>query len=362
LNTNLIVLKQNKLTGIDYMNLTNAITIVEQMITHNLSLKKGASNAAYLVPMLWSLPGEGKTTAIEDLAEKMGADIRTVIVAGYDPAELGGFPVIDKENEQYVRFAPFFMKNFAEDRPTFLFLDELPQACTASQNIVAQLVNERRIGEHNLPSNVVIVGAGNPMAARAGTNQSPSHLKSRLTHLDIETDHVGFRKYALTKGFNPAITSYINDRPEWLQKFDANVNACPSPRSWERTNALLSLNLTDTDKREAIQGQLGAGAVTDFFGYLEMFEHLPSVENDIFPSPETAEIPTRPDHLYALCSNIAHKATDETAEALITYIKRFPSKEFAAFCVRDSLARTPTLMKVPVVQTWMATEGRDLLL
>jgi len=344
------------------MNISNAVEVVAQMLQHNLNLPKNSSDAAYLIPMLWSLPGEGKTTAVCDLADSLQWDIRTVIVAQYDAGELGGFPVIDRENEQYVRYAPFFMKGFDKKKPTILFLDEMPQAGTANLNVCAQLINERRIGEHILPDNVFVVAAGNPMSARAGTTQLPSHLKDRLTHLDIETDHVAFREYALQNNFAPEVTSFINDRPEYLQKFDANQNACPSPRSWERVNSILELNLDLGLSRGTLMGQIGEAAVTDFFGYMRMYNELPDVLNEIFPNPESAVIPDAPDVLYALCSNMSHKVTAETAEALVTYIRRFTNKEFAAFCIRETIARSPELKKSKAISSWVVTDGRDLLL
>ena len=342
------------------MKLSQAKTIIKAMIQHNLNLKPGASNAEFLVPMLWSMPGEGKTTMVEDLAKEMNLAVETVIVAQFDYAELGGFPKLSEDGEEYNRARPFFLPREGCE-PTVLFLDELPQAVTANQNVMAQLVNERRIGEHKLPANVTIVGAGNPMTSRAGTSQMPSHLKDRLTHLDIETDHEGFRTYALAKGFLPEVTGFINDRPEWLQKFDPSANASPTPRSWERANTILRLQLPSSEERMALKGQIGEAALTDFVGYLRTWRDLPSAES-IFDMPETAEVPQSPDILYALCSNLAHKVSEETAQALVTYVKRFHSKEFAAFCMRDTLSRNPSLKKNKDVAGWVVTEGRDLLL
>lgn len=341
------------------MKLSTAKTIVQAMIKKNLA-NKGGSNASYLIPMLWSLPGEGKTTVIEDLASDMKMDIETVIVAQYDSAELGGFPYLSEDKKTYHRARPFFLPEEGCNN-TILFLDELPQAATASQNVMAQLINERRIGEHVLPNNVVIVAAGNPMSARAGTSAMPSHLKDRLTHLDIETDHEGFRTYALNKGFSPEVTGFINDRPEWLQKFDPNTNASPSPRSWERADSILQLGLSREEERGALKGQIGESALTDFVGYLRIYRELPDV-SEILANPEGSVVPSAPDILYALCSNLAYKVTPETAEALVTYIKRFTSKEFAAFTLRDTLARNPELKKNKAVAGWVVTEGRDLLL
>ena len=346
------------------MNISSAANIVRSFIQHNLALPEGSSDASYLVPMMWSLPGEGKTTSINALGEELGCDVRTVIIAQFDAGELGGFPVVDREKEMYVRYAPFFMKEFPADRPTILFLDEIAQSNTSQLNICAQLVNERRIGEHRLPANVSIVCAGNPMSARAGTTQLPTHLKSRMTHLEIEADHEAFREFALEKSFLPEVTGFINERPEFLQKFDPNQNACPSPRSWERVNSILGLGLPRSLLRDAIKGQIGEAAVTDFFGYMTMFQDLPSVEDEIFVDPENARLPgaESPDVLYALCSNLAHKTKEENTEALVTYLRRFTAKEFAAFCVRDLLSRNPSMKKDRNIAGWVVSEGRDLLL
>jgi len=342
------------------MKLSQAKNITKAMINSNLSLKKGASNASYLVPMLWSLPGEGKTTMVEDLAAELGLVVETVIVAQFDYAELGGFPKLSADGLTYNRARPFFLPQ-AGCKDTLLFLDELPQAVMANQNVMAQLINERRIGEHVLPDNVAIVAAGNPMNSRAGTSQMPSHLKDRLTHLDIETDHEGFRNYALGKGLSPEITGFINDRPEWLQKFDPNVMASPSPRSWERANTIINLGLDRDCERQALKGQIGEAALTDFSGYLRIYRDLPSAA-DVFANPETTEIPAAPDVLYALCSNLAHKVSATESKALVTFIKRFQSKEFAAFCMRDTLSRNPALKKDKNIAGWVVTDGRDLLL
>jgi len=341
------------------MKLSQSKEITKSFVEHNLALPEGSSNADYLVPMLWSLPGTGKTTAVEDLAKELGMKIETVIAAQFDAGEMGGFPIVDEETNTFRRARPFFLPT--SDEPCILFFDELPQAPTANQNIIAQCVNERRIGEHQLPSNVTIVCAGNPMTARAGTNPMPTHLRDRLTHLDIETDHGGFREYALNKNFRPEITGYINERPEWLQKFDASQNASPSPRSWQRVNAILGLGLPDNLESQAIKGQIGEAALADFVGYLRIWKDMP--DSDLLLSePDSVEVPTRPDVLYALMSALAYKATDANAENLVKFIKRIPNREFAAFGMRDTLKRKPELKKNKAIIGWVMTDGKDLLI
>ena len=339
------------------MKLSQARSIVKSTIDHNLN-NDGGSNSSYLCPMLWSLPGEGKSTVISDLLKEMGLQEQQLIAAQYDAGELGGFPMIDHESKTYIRARPFFMPTSGKGA---VVCDELPQAPTAVQNVIAQLVNERRIGEHKLPEGWTVICAGNPMAAKAGTNGMPSHLKDRLLHLEIETDHEGFRDYALAKGFRPEVTTYIHERPEWLQKFDPKQNASPSPRSWERANTILGLGLDGAEEMFALQGQLGEGAVADFVGYLRVWKDMPRFE-DIMDNPKGHSIPSNPAILYALCSNLAHKANKSNISKVLDFVDRFENKEFTAFCVKDTIQRTPDLKAEKSVQNWLFSTGKDLLL
>jgi len=220
------------------MKISQAKALIKTIVENNVALQ-AANNNDYLVPYLVSIPGLGKSTIIKDVAEELGIENRVVILAQFDAGELGGFPVVDKENDTYYRAKPFFMPTEGKG---ILFLDELPQAPVANQNIAAQLVLERRIGEHQLPDGWVVVCAGNPLSSRAGTNAMPSHLKDRLMPLEVEPDASSFREYALSKGFLPEVTSFINERPEWLSKFDPKSDSSPSPRSWEKVNSVLSLD------------------------------------------------------------------------------------------------------------------------
>ena len=293
---------------------------------------------------------------IKDLCKEMDLDCEITVFAQFDAGELGGFPVV--KDDGYHRARPFFLPTSGKG---VIFLDELPQAPTANQNIAAQLTNERRIGEHKLPAGWTIVAAGNPMSSRAGTNVMPSHLKDRLTHLDIETDHEGFREYALGAGFSPEVTSFINERPEWLQKFDATQNASPSPRSWERANSILSLGLETQEESHALKGQLGEGAVADFTGYLRIWRDLPKAQ-DVINACDTHAVPTDPSILYALCSSLAHKANGSNIASIIKFMNRFENKEFAAFLMKDTIKRHNDLMTNKHVSDWFFTSGKELML
>ena len=101
--------------------------------------------------------------------------------------------------------------------------------------------------------------------------------------------------------------------------------------------------------------------IADFVGYLRIYRDLPEFES-ILKDPTNAIVPERPDVMYALCSMLAHNTSDNNASSMVTYIRRFPSKEFAAFFMRDTLQRKPELKKNKDIISWVMNEGKELLL
>ena len=68
------------------------------------------------------------------------------------------------------------------------------------------------------------------------------------------------------------------------------------------------------------------------------------------------------DRLYATCAALSSYVTKSTVKNLCAYVDRFKNKEFSAFCIRDSLKRTPDLKKEKAISAWFLSSGRDLLM
>jgi len=345
------------------MRLTDAHQIISSAIKHNIELsarEEKARDAEYVIPMLWGPPGVGKTTLINDLAVELGIERHTVILAQYDAGELGGFPMLmdSLHGKRMTRARPAWLP----DKGTgVLILDEFPQSPLANQNIAAQLINERRVGEHELGSGWTIVTAGNDIKHRAGTNQMPSHVKDRVLHLDIEADANTALDYFNKNTFNPELTGFIRYRPEWLHKFDPDQKACPTPRSWERVNSVLGWGMEASQEQWAIAGLVGAPAAADFSGFLRVFRELPDPDAPL-KDPDNAVIPDDPSVLYALMASLSARVEGKTIRNLMKYLDRVPGKEFVACCVRDMLSRNSKLAQHESVSVWLRETGSELLL
>jgi hypothetical protein len=339
------------------MKISQAKNAVQALVKFNLDAN---SKELHLIPMLHSAPGLGKSAIVKQVAEDLDIECRTVIFAQFDSGELGGFPVLSEDRKQYNRAKPFFMA-FEKDSKGILFLDELPQSPISNQNIAAQLVNDGRIGEHKLPKGWTVVCAGNPMAARAGTNAMPSHLKDRLTHFDIEPDTEAFLDYAFNRDFTPEVTGFLLHRPEYLSMFDPNVNVSPSPRSWERANTIVGLGLPADLEMTTLAGQVGNAASADFIGFIKIMRELPDPIKSL-AHPLEAMIPEKPAVLYAFCSAIAAYVTETSAKNFTTLIDRIDKKEFSAMAVRTAIKRKPELVKSKALSEWLLSTGKELLL
>ena len=339
------------------MKLSQAQAIVEKAITHALDLKD-ARDAQYVVPYLIGGAGLGKTTIVKDVAASMNMQCSILSLAQYDAGELGGWPVPSKNGDTMIRMRPDWMPT--EGRGV-LFLDELPQAPTANQNIAAQIVNERRVGPHYLPAGWVIVAAGNRTSDRAGTNNMPSHLKDRLMFLEVEADLEDTIAYFYSKRIDERVCAFLRFRPEWLHKFDRDANACPSPRSWERVSSIMSWGLDPVNQLEALAGQVGRAATADFHGFIKLYTTVPDMD-ELIANPMGAMISQDPAVMYAICAALSAKMNAKNAGNVVKYLMRLPQQEFAAFVIKDALSRDKTLKQTDAVRDWIMTVGKNLIL
>ena len=344
------------------MKLSQAKNIVAASIDSQIQNATGR-DAQRVIPYLIGGAGLGKTSVIQQIAEERDHGCYILSLAQFDAAELGGIiALIDGDAK---RIMPHWLAKIIEMASTmtavYLFLDELPQAPVSNQNVAAQVVNERRIGEFKLPDNVAIVAAGNRTSDRAGTNNMPSHLKDRLMFLEIEADLEDTIAYFMANGIHEDVTGFNRSRPEFLHKFDRDANASPSPRSWDRVSTILGWGLPPVEQAEAITGQVGRAACADFMGYVKLKDHMPDLDK-VISNPDSAALPNDAMVLYATASGLAHRMNKSNAGNVIKYLKRLDQQEFAAFAVKDAVNRDQTLKQSEAVRQWILSDGKQLIL
>ena len=335
------------------MKLSQAQQIISASVESNMTINGWSSKR--IVPMLWGIPGLGKSTIVRAVAEALGIDCIVINLAEYDAGELAGYPML-KDGEM-VRSRPRWLP---VDGKGVLFLDELVQAPVANQNVARQLVNDGRIGEHLLGDGWSVVCAGNDLSNRAGTNAMPSHMKDALLHIDVEPFLDESLRYFNTIGANPMITGFLAFSPEHLSMFNKDVKACPSPRSWEKADQILGMGLDSEIEFHALCGTLGAEASAKFKAFQQVYRELPDPELPL-RDPMHAPIPSEPSVMYAVVSAIAYRVNKENASNFCAYMQRLPEQEFSAFGMKTALDRFNDLRHEKAFQQWAIDGGADLV-
>ena len=345
------------------------------MLIHNFKTVQGGRKDQLVIPYVEGGVGQGKTTCVQSLVnddlilktvkqlfdfkeDKLG--FINFGLPQFDPSELAGWLVPSKDGETMSRLRPNFMPI---DGCGIIFVDEVAQATLMSHNIFGQLVDERRLGDHYLPDGWMVVGAGNRLSDRAGSNKLPSQLRDRFTYLDLEINLDDLLDYYASNGVDHRINSWLKFDDQHLYNFDVSANSNATPRSIERASVLLSLGFDSMTMRGVLDGQIGSIASASLMAHIKLHDKLPDFDK-IVNDPSGTEVPEDRGVLYALCGSLAFKMNMTNCASILTYIQRIPEQEFMAFMLKDAVTRNKTLVTSPAMRQVLGSQGnlKDLLL
>lgn len=217
--------------------------------------------------MLHGRPGVGKTELVQTLAQRIGAELYDLRLTTIEPQDLRGLPYFDHARAKTVWYRPEDLPD--TDEPAILFLDELTAAAPALQPTVYGLLQERRVGRHRLPANVMIVAAGNRVEDGAIAYDMGTALSDRLIHMIVQANADDWVKhYAVPAGIHPAVAAFIRTRPDLLETTEASLRrgqmiAC-TPRSWTRVSQIVFSVPDRALQHVMIAGTVGVAAAAEF--------------------------------------------------------------------------------------------------
>jgi hypothetical protein len=115
-------------------------------------------------------------------------------------------------------------------------------------------------------------------------------------------------------------------------------------------------------------GAAGQGYATEYLAFLKIFRNLPNPDL-VLMSPHTAEIPTDPATLYALCGALAARASDQNFGRLIEYANRLSEEEhggmkhgeFSLMLISDVLQTKSELKNTKAFIDW-SIKNQNLLI
>ena len=310
---------------------------------------------ARLPIMLSGSPGTAKSATAYDIAESLNLVYMPIYLATRDILAVSGYPSIsDTENGKRAEYVPFNLFPLEGDvvpdgkKGFLVVLEELP-ACPMMMQIAAYaILLERRVGDAKLHKNCFVLATGNLASDKAGVKPISTAMQSRMAHLNIHLPAKEWLTYALDKGVNQMITSFIEWKPSMLNNFNPahsdSTYACA--RTWSMLNSMLGKPKDVPAMRALIDGTVGQSASSEFIAFTRFYSKIPKIA-DIIMNPLTAPL-VEDGIAYALSGSIADAMDTKNVKALCQYVERLPM-EIQVVTVRRTAAVNPDLLDHPIM-------------
>jgi hypothetical protein len=308
-----------------------------------------------------SSPGMGKTQIAAQAAEELEIGFKAIHAPLLQPEDYG-FPVISKErdNVDFIVSKHKFPVVDSDCPPAGIFLiDEISQADNSGQKILANLVQEREIHGQKLKPEWTVIATGNKTTDRAGANRILTHLKNRLTTIELEPHLDDWVKWALENDVKPEVISFLRWRPELLASFNPQNEINATPRSWAE-GVSAALGVVDPELEFPVFcGDVGEGPATEFLSFLKIYRKLPSIDR-ILLKPDDEPVTKDPATCYAVVGALTHRTTPDNFPRVIKYVNRMPM-EFGVLYVRDVVNKIPEIVNTKDFIKWASGPGAKLL-
>jgi len=285
--------------------------------------------------LLLGPPAIGKSQTVQTVAKDTGRKLYDVRCSYLDAVDTRGLPVPNVAEKRVNWLTPEFWPLEGEQEPSILFLDEITNCPNSTQVSLLELTLDRRIGNYNLPENCVIIGAGNRVEDKAGSNKLITSLASRFLPIDYELDNDDWIEWAWNNDIDETIISFIRFRPEALYDFDPRSKelAFSSPRSLEKLSNVRRVGIPSEIEFPIYSGLIGKAIASEYTGFLRTYREMPDPA-EVLLNPMNAEVPEKTNVLYALCGALARRVESANAEKVIMYAQRLP-KEFEMLLISD---------------------------
>jgi len=234
--------------------------------------------------VLMGPPGIGKTAIMSQIAREMNIALVAYSMTHHTRQSVLGLPIIvDKE---YGKATEYTMSEIiAEVYKTIketkiekgiLFLDEINCVSETLVPTMLQFLQYKKLGQHKVPDNWIIVAAGNPNEYNRNARDFDVVTWDRLKRIDIEPNYEVWKEYAIKRNVHGSIITYLDIKKENFYRFETSVDGVNfvTARAWEDLSAAITAFEKETIKvdlnviEEYIQFKEIAG---DFFNYYELY-------------------------------------------------------------------------------------------
>jgi hypothetical protein len=263
---------------------------------------------------LWGPPGIGKSDLIEGIAADMNALVIDLRLGQMEPTDLRGIPFYNRDTGTMDWAPPVDLPNteLAEKYDNIvLFLDELTSGAPSVQAAAYQLVLNRKIGNYNLPDNVVIVAAGNRESDKGVTYRMPTPLANRFVHLELKVDFDSWVDWAVVNKIHRDVVGYLTFAKGDLYDFDSKSSsrAFATPRSWTFVSDLIDDRMDANTMTNLIAGTVGEGLAIKFMAHRKFAQKMPN-PSDILNGKVTGLEVREVSAMYSLVISMCYELKD----------------------------------------------------
>lgn len=260
--------------------------------------------------MIWGEPGIGKSESVQQFAASREMELVDIRLTQLDSPDLQGLKWVDEAAGVTRSYRPEFFPTV--DKPGVIFLDEITAAEPRMQATSYQLVLDRRVGPHVLPSKWMVVAAGNRPEDGAISFKMGSALSDRFVHILVEANSNDWVAWAAENKIHPAVISFIRVKPSYLSGVEGQAKTSqlisPSPRSWHRVSEVMNRIVGKEEQSVLVNGIVGEAAAVQFFLTADEIGELPAMADLLMhkdPKIAVKHVPMKIACLYGLAYSLA---------------------------------------------------------
>ena len=250
---------------------------------------------AYVIPsirqrplLLIGPPGIGKTQIMKQISQECQIGLVAYTITHHTRQSAIGLPFIEKRQfrgKEYTateytmsEIVASVYENMEQTDLTegILFLDEINCVSETLAPAMLQFLQGKSFGNHSIPEGWVIVAAGNPPEYNKSVREFDLVTLDRIRRMNVEPDFEVWKEYAVRVNIHPAVSSYLNVRPQNFCRIETTVDGkqFATPRGWEDLSALIQVyeQLEMTVDREIVFEYIQFPKIArDFASYLELY-------------------------------------------------------------------------------------------
>jgi hypothetical protein len=307
---------------------------------------------------LWGPPGIGKSDIIHQIGTHLEAHVIDVRLSLWEPTDIKGIPYYAANDNTMAWASPAELptKEFAaKHKWIVLFLDEMNSAAPAVQAAAYQLILNRKVGQYELPDNVLIVAAGNREADKGVTYRMPAPLANRFVHLELAVDFDDWFQWAVDNNQHTDVIGYLTFAKKDLYDFDPRSpsRSFATPRSWSFVSELIEDEDDQDTLTDLVSGSVGEGLAVKFMAHRKVASEMPNpteILNGKVKELKATEISAMYSLTVSLCYELkdAHDKNSSKFDKMVDNFLRFAMDNFETELVVMGIKLALTQYALPI--------------